>query len=144
MQVPVERGVLQHCKGQIFACLVTAVYDHSIVLNHRVMPVCSTSVHAGRRSWCPHPLTFGNLVLSSPGHMSLSKSLLRALLWVPLSSGWRCWLSSEVTGVVNPSTSTPWSLGRVDFGVVLEAWRAVRGWVCLACNLLYLLNDYKE
>lgn len=77
MQVSEEKGVLEHCKEQIFACLVTDVYDHSIVLNHCVMPVCSISLHAGGRSWCSHPLAFGNLVLGSPGHMSLLKSLLR-------------------------------------------------------------------
>lgn len=71
MQVPEERGVLEHYKEQLSAYLVTAVYDHTVVLNHRVMPLRSTSLHSGGRSWCPHPLS--NLVLSSPGHVSLLK-----------------------------------------------------------------------
>lgn len=72
MQVPEDTGVLEHSEEQLSACLVTAVYDHIIVLYHHVRPVQHFPT-----LWCPHPLTLDSVVLVSPGHVSLLKLLLR-------------------------------------------------------------------
>lgn len=122
MQVPEDTGVLEHSKEQLSTCLVTAVYDHIIVLNHHVRPVCSTSLHSGKRSWCPHPLTLGNVVLSTPGHMSLLKLLLRPCPGSDLALAGGAGSPMRLLELCEPRRFH-------SLVVVLEAWRAVRGWV---------------
>lgn len=66
VQVPEERGVLEHCKEQLSAYLVTAVYDHTIVANHSVTPVRSTSLHLAEDPGVPillHLVTWCSVLL---------------------------------------------------------------------------------
>lgn len=76
--MPKDVGVPEHSKEQLSACLVTAVYDHIIVLYHHMRPVCGTSLHSGVPillhliSWCS--------VIMAP-HV-LVETAVEALLWV--------------------------------------------------------------
>lgn len=83
------------------------VYGRTAVLAHGVTPLRGTSLHAGRRSRCPHPLTLGDLVLVFPGRVSLLKLLLEALPRVWLGSARRCWLAAEAPGAAAPPRVGP-------------------------------------
>lgn len=73
-------------RGEEFSGTVKSNYLHIITAvlwlyrcAYGVMPAHSTLLHSGRRSWCPDPLTLGNLVLVPHGHVSWLKWLPEAL-----------------------------------------------------------------